>query len=82
MTSQGEAVAAKRRSKKTTAVETALLADSHKLRGVDLRMLGFYGGAARNGTITLSHTLNNKELEPFYEEESERADAERKVRKS
>ncbi|HEX9228255.1 MAG TPA: DUF6573 family protein [Arthrobacter sp.] len=61
-------------------LEEGLLADAAKLRGVKLDRLGYYGGIARQGAITLAHTLNDEELEPFYDTEPERAAAEQKAR--
>lgn len=70
----------RRTKSRNTVLEDSLLADAGKLRGVELRRLGYYGGPARTGPVALAHALDNEELEPFYDTEAERAAAERQAR--
>jgi hypothetical protein len=71
---------ARRLKPKIRDLESTFLADSVKLRGVDIERLGYYGGPAKNGEVALAHTLDNEELEPLYDTEAERATAERQAR--
>lgn len=64
---------------KIQKLEAGLLADAYKLRGLDVRRLGYYGGPARTGEVALAHALDSEELEPFYDTEPERATAERQA---